>query len=153
MGDGDAGIGQAAKAGTDARHDAKRNLGRHECERFFAAAAEQERIAALQTHDPFAAACQFDQAQRNVALFGARLAAPLAGVFDFGSRTRELKDRFIDKRVVDNDLRLLKRVQRVKRQQTRIARSCAHEPNPAGFQRRQIAAERTAFQAKGKDEE
>ena len=68
MGDGNAGIGQAADARGDARHDAERHAGARQRLRFLAAAPEHEGIAALQPQHALALPRQIDQQVGNVAL-------------------------------------------------------------------------------------
>ena len=92
VGGGQTGISQAADAGGDAGHDAERNPGLDQVLAFFAAAAEHEGIAALEPQHPLALARQFDQAQRDIALLRRRLAAALAGIFEFGAGADPIED-------------------------------------------------------------
>ena len=57
MGDGNAGIGQAADARGDARHDAEGHAGARQRLGFLAAAAEHKGIAALQPQHAVACLC------------------------------------------------------------------------------------------------
>src|ERR1041384_573857 len=106
MGNGNAGIGKTPNPGADARYDAEGNARRNEGQGFLAAAAEDERIAAFQTEDALAFPRQFDQAQRNIALLGRRLAAAFAGVFLCGARGSQSEDALIEQRVIEEALRL-----------------------------------------------
>ena len=56
LGDRDAGIGGHRERRRHARHDLERHAGGAQRERLLAAAAEDERVAALEPHDAFAAA-------------------------------------------------------------------------------------------------
>jgi len=53
----------------------------------------------------------FDQAQRDIALLGRRLAAPLARVFDGTAGPRPGQDFLTDQRIIDDDIRLPQRIE------------------------------------------
>ncbi len=137
VGDRDAGIAEAADAGGDARHQTEGDARIDQRQRLFAAAAEDEGVAALQAQHALAGPRQFDEARRDVALLRARLAAALAGILKLRPRPCELQNGFVDQRVVDHDVGLLQRVERVERQQARIARPGADQPHPARLEDRQ----------------
>jgi hypothetical protein len=63
MGYRDAGIGEPADTGSDPWHDPERNMMLDQRQRFLAATAEDERVAALEPQDPVSFARQFDQSQ------------------------------------------------------------------------------------------
>ena len=135
MGRGNARIAKAADTRAHPRNHAERDTGRDQVERFLAAATENERVAAFKTQHPFAAAGELDKAHGNRALLGARLAAPLAGIDPLGAG-RKFQNALIHQRVINNDIGLLERIQSVHRQQARIARAGADQPDPPCFEDR-----------------
>ena len=110
--DRDAGVGEAADAGGDARDDAERHAGLDQRQRLLAAAAEHEGIAALEPQHALALARQLDQAARDVGLLGRRLAAALAGVFERPRRGAPASATSHDQRVIDDDVGVREAVQR-----------------------------------------
>ncbi len=133
----DIGIGQSGDARGHAGDDAERDAGGDEAHGLLAAAAEHERIAALQAQHPQALARQFDQPLGDVPLAGRGLAAALAGKFPDHVRPGEAKHRLIDQRVVQDHLRLAERVDRMQGQQPGIARPGAGQPDLSGTEPRQ----------------
>ncbi len=138
MGDGDAGIGEPADPGADPGHDAEGDAGGDQRQRLFSAAPEDEGIAALEAQHPPAFAGEVDEAQRDVALPGRRLAAALAGIFQPGARTRQVEDAPVDQGVVDDVLGLPQAMQHQDRQQARVAGTGSGKPDAAGLERWQI---------------
>ena len=80
IGQRDARVGRRADRGRDARHDFERDAGAAQHPQFLAAAAEDERVAALEAHDRAAAARVFDQQGVDPRLRHRRAAAFLADV-------------------------------------------------------------------------
>src|SRR5262249_13483099 len=87
------------------------------------------RIAPLEPQDALSRARELDEAVGDVALLGGRTAAALAREFEPRLRPRERKHAAIPARAVHDDVGLWKASARVKRQQPRISRSGAGEPN------------------------
>ena len=106
----------------------------HQRLRLFAAAAEDERISTLEAEYPATLAGQFDEPERDVALQWRWLATALSGEDTLGTRARPIEDRRLDERIVDDHVGLPERIQRVQRQQARVAGPGAAEPYPAGQQ-------------------
>src|SRR5262249_25134336 len=103
-------IGKSANTCRDAGHDTEGDLGLDQVLAFLAAAAEHEWIATLETEHPLALMCELDQAKRNIALLGRRLAAALAGIFEFGAGAYPVEDVRIDEGVIDDDVARLQSV-------------------------------------------
>ena len=80
VGDRDAGIGQAADPGGDARHDAEVHARARQRLCFLAATAEHKRIAAFQPKDAFALPGQGHQQVGDFILLAAAHAGALAGI-------------------------------------------------------------------------
>ena len=80
VGDGNAGIGQAADPRRNARHDAKRHAAPRQRLGFLAAAPKDERIAALQSQHALALPRQIHQQIGNLVLLAALHARALAGI-------------------------------------------------------------------------
>ncbi len=97
--------------GADAGDDADRHAVLHQRLRLFAAAPEDERIAALQPQHALAVARQIDQPQRDVALFGRGFAAAFAGIDRLGAGLRPVQDRGLDQRVIDDHIGLPQRIE------------------------------------------
>ena len=95
------------------------------------AAPEDERIAALQPQHALAFARQRNQRARNIALLAGAFAGALAGIDELRARPRQLQQRLVDQRVVENDVGAGDGVQSQRRDQARIARSRACQPHPA----------------------
>ena len=64
-------------------------------------------------------------------MFGGGFAAAFACVFESRMQSCELEDAFVHQCVVDDDVCLAKRVERVQGQQARITGASAAEPDPA----------------------
>ncbi len=98
---GNARVGRDGVGRRHAGHDLERNPGGAECKRLLAAAAEDERIAALQPHHRLVAAAQLQQ-QGVDRLLGHRvLAGTLAGVVALAAVPGEGHDAIVDQAVVD----------------------------------------------------
>ena len=134
MGQGYPGIGEPAEAGADAGDDAERNPRLDQGEPLLAAAAEDERIAALQPQHTPAIPGMADQPAGNIGLFRRRPSAAFAGVDKLGAGPREVEDARIDQRVINHHVGLAQPVERVQRQQPRIAGARARQPHPAGLE-------------------
>ena len=138
MGHRDARIGEAAEAGGDARHDAELHPGPRQRAGLLAAAAEHERIAALEPQHALAGLGQLDQLQRDIGLLRRRLAAALAGMDVLSRGVGELEQRLRHQRVVDDDIGLLQRVIAEQRQQSRRTGTGADQPHRARLENRPI---------------
>ena len=100
-------------------------------QRLFAAAAKDEGIAPFQPQDALALACQFDQPERNVALFRRRLAAAFSGKFQDGARLGEAQAIGVYKRIMDDDIRLAQRIGGMQGEQAGIAGTGTDQPDRA----------------------
>ena len=105
---------------------------------FLAPSAEDKGITAFEPQHPFLVSCPLNDAVGNVRLFGRWLPSAFACVFQFAGGSGEPQDFFIDQCIVDHHISLLKPIQSMKGQQTRISRSCAGEPDPARFEYRKL---------------
>ena len=93
MGERNAGVGRDAAGGGDAGHDLEGNAGGGQRLDFLAAAAEDERVAALQPHHALALARQPHQQLVDLVLAERMVAALLAGVDALGLAAAQLEDR------------------------------------------------------------
>ena len=123
---------QRRKPRGDAGNDAERHAGGGKRHRLLAAAAEHERIAALEPQHALARARQRDQALADIGLRRRRLAAALAGEFEPRLRAGERQHPLIDQRVMHDDVGLGEAGERVERQQAGIARPGAGQPDVPG---------------------
>ena len=92
-----------------------------------AAAAEHERIAALEAHDVFAALRMLDEQLVDLFLRGAAAADELADVETRGIAAREIEHFGGHEAVVHDDIRLLQRAQTLQRHEAGIARAGADQ--------------------------
>jgi len=138
MGHRDAGIGEPADPGGDPGHDAKRNLRGGERQGLLAAAPEDAGVASLQPQHPVSLPGQMDQSRGDVGLARRRPAAALAGKFEDGAGPCQFEDARVDQRVVDHSVGIVERVQRQGREQPRIARPGADQPDAARRKIRQM---------------
>ena len=111
-----------AHAGNDL--DGHAGCGERQC--FLAAAAEDERVAALEPHDPLAAERAPDHHALDRLLRDRVPAGALAHVRPTGLR-RVLQGRAIDERVVQDEIRFLKPLDRFDGQQLGVAGACANQ--------------------------
>ena len=103
-------------------------------QRLFAAAAEDEGVAAFQAEDAQAVAGQLHQPVGDIGLLGRRLAAAFSGEFQPAAFAREAEDVRPDQRVIDDHVGMAQRVPCVKGQQAGISRAGASEPDPSGLE-------------------
>ena len=102
MGQRNAGVGEAADPGGDARHHPERHAGRGQRQRLLAAAPEHERIAALQAQDAQARPGEIDQALVDPELGRARPPGALADRLEGGRRPGERQDLGRDQGIVQD---------------------------------------------------
>ena len=114
----------------DAGNDLARNAGRGERQRLFPAASEDERVAALETHDAMAAARLADHQPVDRILANRRTAGALADEKTPGMR-RVAQRRRLDERIVEDEIRLAQPPHGLQRQQLRIAGAGADERHEA----------------------
>ena len=123
----DSGEGRASVCGGDSGDDLKRNSFARQRLGFFAAASEDEGVAAFQPGDEFAVAGALDQGGGYLHL-GLHFAR--AGFADknlFGVASREVQNAARNQSVVEDDIGLLQKAQRFKGHQFGIAGSGADE--------------------------
>ena len=126
MGDRDPGGCRGGDRRTDARHDLERDACVSERLGFLAATAEDERIAALESHDQLALAAEFDEQCRDH-LLGDRPARSLADVDALGRLRNERQYPVAHERIVDHDVGGREEPHRLDRQEVRIPRTCPHQ--------------------------
>ena len=126
MRDGNASQCRRRHGGGDPRDDVDANTGSGDRQRFFAAAAQHERIAALQAHHMFAAARHGDEQPVDVFLTDAAAAGALT---DAEARRVRRQRQHLGRheRVVQHDVGLAQSPDRLHRQELGIARSRADE--------------------------
>ncbi len=131
-----AGIGRTAGRRGDPRHHGKIDMRPSERLELFAAAAEDERVATLQTDDSAPSLSVFDQQIVNSRLLRARASRRLAHADQRRVAPREIEYGVRHQTVVQDDIRVLKRTQGLQGEQFGIAGTCAHQGHAAGRTRR-----------------
>ena len=106
LGDGDARVGGRGDAGGDARHDLERDARLAQQQRLLAAAAEHERVAALEPHHAAAGARVLEQERVRVLLGDLRPRALLADVDELRVRARVRERLGRDQPVVEDHVGL-----------------------------------------------
>lgn len=125
MRQGHAGIGGAGQRRGDARHDLVRHAVRAQVFQFFAAASEDEGIAAFQAHHAPAGARLGQHEGVDARLGGVvAFAGQLAHGHAFSVAARQRQHALADQAVVQDDVGFIERAQRLERQQ-------AGSPGPA----------------------
>ena len=120
MGHGDAGVGGRRDAGGDPGHDLEGDLGGDERLGLLAAAAEDERVAALQPHDARPGAGAVDEQVLDLALLDRRVAGLLADVEELGVVADAVERAGRDQAVVEDDVGARQELERARRHQARV---------------------------------
>jgi hypothetical protein len=105
MGEGNPGLCCASQGGGDARHDFVSNAGAVQCLGFFAAAAEDKRISALQTHDFLAVVRKLYQQRIDLSLRDAMPSPGLTDEHPFRIAACEVEHFIGDETVVHDNVR------------------------------------------------
>ena len=127
LGDGDAGVGGRGDAGGDAGDDLERDAGLAQQLRLLAAAAEHERVAALEAHDAPARAGVLEQERVRGLLRDLRARALLADVDELGVRARVRERLGRDQAVVEDHVGLRDQLDGADGQQAGVAGAGADE--------------------------
>ena len=135
----------------DAGHDFERDALRPQELYFLAAAAEDERIAALQAHDPPAGLSLFEHDFVDATLPDRMPARLLADADAIGVATRESEHFGRDEAVVQDYVRLLQCAQCVEGQQAGIARPGANQHHGAALRRVRVGQGALEFALGGLD--
>ncbi len=130
MRDGDPREHRRGNRAGDPGNDLAGNAGRGERERLFPAAAEDERIAALETHDSPATARLADHQPVDRVLPDRRTSGALAHEEPLRARGVAQR-RGLDERVVEHEVRLAEPPHRLEREELRITGAGADERNEA----------------------
>ncbi len=133
MGYRDARVGRHRDGGGDSRDDFERNGGRRERLRLFAAAAEQERIAAFQPNDLLPGPRFFDQQLVDFILLQGVRAGLFPGVNYFHRFRRPLQHLRVAEVIVNHHFRPLDHFPGAQGDQSQIARSRADQITPSQF--------------------
>ena len=131
VGERNAGIRARGERGGDAGNDFERHAVLAQVIDLLAAAAEHERIAALEAHDVFAALRVLDEQLVDLFLRGAAAADELADVESRGIAARELEHFGRNQPVVHDDVGFLQRAQALQRHEPGIAGSGADQHHVA----------------------
>jgi hypothetical protein len=131
MGQGRARAGRGGQGGGDAGHDRALDAGRAAGGQLLAAAAEQERVAALQAHDGQAVQGQGDQQLVDVVLRQGVARLALGDVDPPRRDGRQVEDLVGDQAVMHDHVGGLQGLQRLDRQQFGIAGTGAHQGHAA----------------------
>ena len=126
------GIGGAAGRGRDARHDGEIDSGAGEGLELLSATAEDEGVAALETHDPASLARVLDHQLVDVLLARALPAGSLADADPRSVAPREIQHGGRHQSIVQDDIRILERPQGLQREQFGIAGTRAYQNHLAG---------------------
>ena len=121
MCDRDTRVGARGQSRRHAGHDLEGDSGFAQRESLLAAAAEHERVAALQAHDRLARPRAIDHQGLRLLLRDRRSAALLADEQHLGTRTRAVEGARGDQPVVEDHLGARDQLERPRRQQPRIA--------------------------------
>ena len=127
MGQRDPGVGRAAGGGGHPRRDPERHAGGGQRLELLAAAAEDERIAALEPQYPLAGAGEIDQKPIDAGLGADVAIAHLADEDPFHPGRHQLEDVGADQAVVDHDVGLPHQAQRLQGEQLGAARPGADQ--------------------------
>ena len=138
MGDRDAGVGRASNRRRNARHDLDRNARRDQLLGLFAAATEDEWIAAFEAHDALPLLRLVDEQLIDLVLRQRVCAGPLADIHDLGRRRETIDDVGGDKRVDGDEIGVGDQFRGSDREKTGVAGTGAdekdfalHEINPS----------------------
>lgn len=132
MRQGDAGIGGAGQRRGDAGHDLVRHVVRAQVFQLFAAASEDEGVAAFQAHHAPAGARLGQHEGVDARLGGVVVfAGQLAHGHAFSVAARQRQHALADQAVVQDDVGFIERAQRLERQQAGVARARAHQHDAA----------------------
>ena len=128
----------------DARNNRAGNAARQQVLSLFAAAAEDERIPALEPHDPRVHQRLLRKQRVDLVLRQRVVTACLAHINQFASRLGSLQQRVIDQTVVDDHIRRLQGLKSLHRDKPGISRPCAHQCHfarklPTNLRRRQTS--------------
>ena len=116
-------------AGDDVEGDTGRNKGRY----FLIEAPKHQRVASLETHDPASRGGERHHQIVDVALLARATVTLLANVDALRTRWRERKHLRRHELVVEDDICLLQRAQRLERQQLRVTRTGTDEADATGL--------------------
>ena len=131
VGDGDPRVGGGGHSGRDAGDDLERDPRRPQRERLLAAAAEDERVAALQPHDGPPGAGVLEHQLLGPLLRDGLAAALLADEQQLGVRPRALERAGADEPVIEDHVGAGDQLERPGRQQAGVARPGADEVHAA----------------------
>src|SRR3990172_4174246 len=123
IGERNTGTGTGSESGGDARHDVEADAMRTQVVDLFAAAPEDERIAAFQAYDGLSTASALNQNRVDLLLCRAATADILADVNVLGVAPRKVQHFASDQAIVHNHVRFLQRSQALEGEQPGIARS------------------------------
>ena len=133
--DRDARVGERGDAGGDAGHDLEGDAGGAQRQRLLAAAAEHERVAALQAHDRLPARAR-STISASVCSCGTDVAAALlADEQQLGVGARAVERRVGDQAVVQDHVGARDQLERARRQQAGVAGSGADQVDAPGARR------------------
>ena len=121
MGYGDPRVCGRSHAGGHARHDLEVDPGSAQRLCLLAAAAEHERISALQPHDATSGRPVLEQQPLDLGLRHRRTATLLAGIQELGVGSSAIQRRRRNQAVVDDHVGRRDQLERARRQQARIA--------------------------------
>jgi hypothetical protein len=122
-----AGVGGDAEWRCDTGHDFERHAGLSERFSFFTAAAEHERIAALETHHVEAACAAIDEQRADFLLRESVRGFFLANVEAFGGGGREIEQIGAREMIVENGIGLGEKAFGFHGDEFGIAWSCAYQ--------------------------
>ena len=131
MGDRDPRVRGGGDARRDPGHDLEVDPRSGERLGLLAAAAEDERVTALEPHHAAPQACVLDHQRFDPLLRGPAVPGLLADVDQLGVRTRAIEDRGRNQAVVEHDVGGRDELPRLHRDQAGIAGAGAHEVHDA----------------------
>ena len=136
MGQWHAGVGGAGQRGGDARHHLVGNAVRTQVFQLFAAAAEHERVAALEPHHSAPAAGMLEHQPMDLPLRGVVVSGLLADFDALGVAPRQRQHLGADQPVVQDHVGFVQGAQAAQGKQAQITRAGADQHDRAGGARR-----------------
>ena len=118
--------------GRYAGDDVEGDTGSNKCRYFLIEAPKHQRVAGLETHDPASRGGERHHQVVDVTLLARAAVTLLANVNTLRTRCGQCKHLCRDQLIVQDDIRLLQRTQRLEGQQIRVARTGTDEADATG---------------------
>jgi len=133
---------QPRKTGSDSRHHSKWHAGSRQDQHFFAAAPKNKRIPAFEPEDSKSAMRVIDHLNADRILRDRGGAGAFTDEMQLRAGSCQRQHSGIDQGIVNNDVGLQQRGERIERQQSGVARSGANQPDLARCKQRAAPTQR-----------